>query len=61
MIVMMVMMVVMVVMVIMVIMMVMNHDDLAIVAVKNLTVSHHQVDQTCETSKSRLDTFATAS
>ena len=56
-----VMMVVMVVMVIMVIMMVMNHDDLAIVAVKNLTVSHHQVDQTCETSKSRLDTFATAS
>ena len=53
--------VMMVVMVIMVIMMVMNHDDLAIVALKNLTVSHHQVDQTCETSKSRLDTFATAS
>ena len=37
------------------------YGDLAIVAVKNLTVSHHQVDQTCETSKSRLDTFATAS
>ena len=61
MIVMMMVMVVMVMMVVMVIMVVMNHDDLAIVAVKNLTVSHHQVDQTCETSKSRLDTFATAS
>ena len=56
-----VMMVVMVIMVVMVMMVVMNHDDLATVAVKNLTVSHHQVDQTCETSKSRLDTFATAS
>ena len=49
------------VIVMMVVMVIMNHDDLAIVAVKNLTVSHHQVDQTCETSKSRLDTFATAS